>query len=214
MHRQTLLSLVTAVALAAGCGPSDPGAFETPEAAAQALLDAVSRDDVETIVAILGPEYRDRLITDDWEAEREVRLGLVEAWKENYELQSLPGGERELLLGAERWPMPILIQQDDAGAWRVISTVIDEKPRDGQSYYQVGAWYVSQNDREAGQTWYAKAYEVEPTNGNWLWYRAELLLRMDRKDDARKLFQEIAEKKWQPRFQHLNDQAREKLKEL
>ena len=37
---------------------------------------------------------------------------------------------------------------------------------------------------------------------------------MGRKDDARKLYEEIAEKKWQPRFQHYNNQAKKRLKSL
>ncbi len=103
---------------------------------------------------------------------------------------------------------------DNATAWRVLSTIIDEKPKDGQSYYQVGAWYVSQGDREAGQGWYARAYEVEPTNGDWIWHRAELLRQMGRKDEARKLYEEMVNKKWQPRFQHYNRNAQERLKKL
>jgi len=103
---------------------------------------------------------------------------------------------------------------DDAAAWRALSSLIDKKPKDGSSYYQVGRWYADRNERDAGQQWYAKAYEVEPTNGDWVWYRAELLRQMGRGDEARKLYAEIAEKKWQPRFQHYNRKAKDRLKSL
>ncbi|HUS91970.1 MAG TPA: hypothetical protein VM695_08970, partial [Phycisphaerae bacterium] len=99
-------------------------------------------------------------------------------------------------------------------AWRAVSSVIDENPREGSSYYHVGRWYVGHGDREAGGGWYARAYEVEPTNGDWAWHRAELLRQMGRKDEARALYEEIAAKKWQRRFEHYNAQAREALKKL
>jgi len=103
-------------------------------------------------------------------------------------------------------------QRDEA--WRIVSSIIDQKPKDGSSYFQVGQWYVSLGDRDSGEAYYGKAYQVEPTNGDWIWHRAELLKGMGRKDDARKLYEEIAEKKWQPRFQHLNNQAKKRLKSL
>jgi len=101
---------------------------------------------------------------------------------------------------------------DTDEAWRVISTVIDQKPKDGSSYYTVGSYYRQSGSNDRAQQWYAKAYDVEPTNGDWIWHRAELLRSMGRKDDAKKLYQEIANKKWQPRFQHYNNQARNRLK--
>ena len=103
--------------------------------------------------------------------------------------------------------------QEEA-AWRALSSVIDEKPRDGLSYYQVGAWYVGQGERESAQGWYGKAYEVEPTNGDWIWHRAELLRQMGKKTQARALYEEIANKKWQPRFQHYNNRAKKALEKL
>ena len=37
---------------------------------------------------------------------------------------------------------------------------------------------------------------------------------MGRKDEARKLYEEMVNKKWQPRFQHYNRSAKERLKKL
>ena len=106
------------------------------------------------------------------------------------------------------------IAGDDAAAWRVVSSVIDEKPKDGSSYYSVGRWHVNHGQRDAGQQWYAKAYQVEPTNGDWIWRRAELLSQMGRKKEAGTLYKEIAAKKWQPRFQHYNNRAKKALSKL
>lgn len=118
MHRQIIVFALTALLLTAGCGPSDPGAFESPEAGAQALLGALERDDKQALLDILGHEFEQQLITSDWDAEREAREEFVAASQESVELRKLPDGEVELILGAERWPMPILLVPDDAGVWR------------------------------------------------------------------------------------------------
>jgi len=101
---------------------------------------------------------------------------------------------------------------DNDEAWRVVSTIVDQKPKDGGSYYHVGRWYHGSGQNDLAQQWYGKAYHVEPTNGDWIWHRAELLRNMGRKDQARKLYQEMATKKWQPRFQHYNNRAKQRLK--
>ena len=101
---------------------------------------------------------------------------------------------------------------DNDEAWRVVSTIIDRKPKDGGAYYHVGQWYKGSGQNDLAQQWYGKAYHVEPTNGDWIWHRAELLRNMGRKDQARTLYQEIATKKWQPRFQHYNRRAQQRLK--
>ena len=101
---------------------------------------------------------------------------------------------------------------DEGEAWRVVSTIIDRKPKDGASYYHVGQWYHGGGHKDAAQQWYGKAYKVEPTNGDWIWHRAELLRGMGRTDQARELYQEMAAKKWQPRFQHYTNRAQQRLK--
>lgn len=118
MHRHFIVIALAALALTAGCSPSDPGAFESPEAATQALLGAIERDDPRALVDILGHEFEPQLITSDWDAEHEARIELVQAWQEAIELHTLPDGAVELILGSEQWPMPILLVQDAEGIWR------------------------------------------------------------------------------------------------
>ena len=121
MHRGSIgfvRAAVVALFGVVGCSPSDPGAVESPEAATQALLAAFERNDPQAVVDILGREFEQQLITSDWDAEQEARAEQIEAWQEQIELRTLNGGDIEVLLGAEQWPMPILLVQDDAGAWR------------------------------------------------------------------------------------------------
>jgi len=106
----------------------------------------------------------------------------------------------------------------DAGrtddAWRVVSSIIDEKPKDGQSYYFVGTYFRGGNDSDAALGFYARACEVEPTNGDWAWGRADFLKQLGRKKEARAAFEEIARTKWQPRFEHYVNRAKEAMKGL
>jgi len=66
--------------LTAGCQGADTEAqrtFATPEAAVEALLEAVERDDQDAVLAILGREYQDAIITPDWDAQRDARMEIV-----------------------------------------------------------------------------------------------------------------------------------------
>jgi len=107
------------LALLTGCQgeePQGPRSYETPEAAVEALVDALGKDDADALLAILGREYEARIVTPDWEAERDARQKIFEAAKEIHELSEVADGELELIVGAEQWPFPIPIVRDD-GAW-------------------------------------------------------------------------------------------------
>jgi hypothetical protein len=101
-----------------GCQGADTQAqrtFATPEAAAEALLDAVERDDVDALLGIFGREYQDAIVTPDWDAERDARQVIVEAAKQTQELSEVDEGVVELIIGEEEWPFPIPIVQDEEG---------------------------------------------------------------------------------------------------
>lgn len=64
-------------------------------------------------------------------------------------------------------------RQDDA--WLYLSTMIDQRPRDANSYYNVGQWYRGRSKLDEAQQWYARAYEWDTANPRWLLERAKLL---------------------------------------
>jgi hypothetical protein len=107
--------LVCLIALLAACGDAEPQPserFSSPERAAEAVIDALASDDVEALLAILGPAYRDQLVTSDWDAEREVRQKIVEAARVKLEFDPMDDGALELVLGENQWPFPILLVSD------------------------------------------------------------------------------------------------------
>ena len=70
--------------LTLGCQGADTQSqrtFETPEAAVEALFDAIERDDIDAVLGIFGREYQDAIVTPDWDAERDARQTIVEAAK-------------------------------------------------------------------------------------------------------------------------------------
>ncbi len=105
--------------LMVGCQGADTESqrtFATPEAAVEALFEAVERDDVDGVLAILGREYRDAIVTPDWDAQRDARMEIVEAAKETHELREVEEGVVHLILGAKSWPLPIPIVREE-GVW-------------------------------------------------------------------------------------------------
>ena len=106
--------------LTAGCQEADTESqrtFATPEAAVEALFEAVELDDVDVVLAILGREYQDAIVTPDWDTQRDARMEIVEAVKETHELSEVEEGVVQLILGAKSWPLPIPIVREE-GVWR------------------------------------------------------------------------------------------------
>src|SRR5262245_5939427 len=94
---------------------AEPKTFDTPEAAAKALLDAATNNDADAIWSILGDEFRDDLANPDAAQERENRRRIVEAAKESMTLREDDEKTRTMIIGKEAWPMPIPIVKGDKG---------------------------------------------------------------------------------------------------
>jgi len=102
-------------------------------------------------------------------------------------------------------------RREDA-AWLYLSSLIDAKPRDAESYYSVGRWHLGRNERDRAQQWYARAYEWDTANPRWLFERAGILRDLGRKDDARRLYRQIIDGKWAPGLQRYVARAKKEIK--
>ena len=118
-HTLGLRGITAALSLAlAACstfGQQTEQRFATPEEATSALLDALERDDGSSLVRVLGSEYRDRIVTAGWEAERPERQEVLQAANDIYTLRNVSESEVELIVGVERWPFPIAIVRGEGG---------------------------------------------------------------------------------------------------
>ena len=97
-----------------------PGAqrtFDSPEAAAKALIAAAAADDEAALVDIFGAKHRGVVATTDKVQDRESRARFAGAAKQYQLLRAEKDGRVTLLVGAEAWPLPIPLTQT-AGAWR------------------------------------------------------------------------------------------------
>jgi hypothetical protein len=90
--------------------------FPTPEAAAEALTDAIRKNDDKAISAILGKSWNDFVPGSDWQDE-EIRERFLKAWDEGHKI--IPDGPDKALVGAGTtgWvsPIPIVKQGNE---WR------------------------------------------------------------------------------------------------
>jgi hypothetical protein len=134
-NRVGILLATLLLASSAGCArnETDTGQriFETPEAAAQALVEALDQDDVEAILGIFGREYENEIVTPEWGAEREIRARIASAVQETLEFVEVDDGVVEIVVGAEEWPFPIqLARYEDAWIFDTeegIEAIIDRR---------------------------------------------------------------------------------------
>ncbi len=81
--------------------------FGSPEAAAEALVTALKDNDENALLALVGPEYGDRLLSKDKVAAREGRQRLYQASQEALVLRQDTADRVVLVVGKEAWPFPI-----------------------------------------------------------------------------------------------------------
>jgi len=121
MFRKGFLALVLMATLASA-GPTGVSAqsskqqgFATPEAAADALTDAIRRDDDKAIGAILGGGWRDIVLGRPDDEER-LRQKFLEAWDARHKVV-VEGNKATIEAGTSGWTGPIPIVRD-GDQWR------------------------------------------------------------------------------------------------
>jgi hypothetical protein len=104
------------LALLLGCGDTGPPpefqSFDNPDAAAAALLEALGQEAPEALLDIVGHQYRNELVTADWDFEHESRLKIVEASIEKLELSKSGEDRVVMLIGPDGWPFPTPIVRE------------------------------------------------------------------------------------------------------
>jgi len=101
-------------------------------------------------------------------------------------------------------------QKDEA--WRTLSSIIDRKPKDAQTYFSVGQWYRGRNEKEEAAKWYAEATKWDTANPRWIFEQAKVLKELGRHGEANALFRKIIDGKWAPGLQRWANQAQRELK--
>ncbi len=105
--RRFALALLVAFPLAAAAAPQET--FATPEAAVEALMNALKADSDSDMIAIFGEEHKDLIVNADKAASSATRAKILAAMQTLRVLQAPDPDRRVLVIGDEAWPVPIPI---------------------------------------------------------------------------------------------------------
>ena len=97
-------------------------------------------------------------------------------------------------------------------AWEYLTTPVAHQPHDSGTWLQQARTLRQRHEAALADRAYARAFAAEPTNAEILSERGDFLLESGRFKEARALFRQLAAGPWQPRFDNLKHQARERLK--
>ncbi|MBE2245215.1 MAG: DUF2950 domain-containing protein [Burkholderiaceae bacterium] len=168
--------------------------FASPEAAVEALIDAMRKDDVAALERVLGPGSVNIVYSGDAAADRESRKKFVAAYDEGHELDQSVAGRAILSVGKDDWPMPVPIVKRQSGwtfdaragaaelvarrigrneldAIQVCLAFVDmerdyaELDRNGDGTLEYAARLVSTPGKHDGLYWEAKAGEPQSPAG-------------------------------------------------
>jgi tetratricopeptide (TPR) repeat protein len=96
-------------------------------------------------------------------------------------------------------------------AWDYLTTPVGQRPGEAAPLAALARTLSSQSEAELADRAFAAAFAAEPTDAQILWDRAQGLRQAGKPTEARRLFQQLADGQWQPRFQGLQAQARWQL---
>jgi hypothetical protein len=91
--------------------------YATPEAAAQALYDAVKADNLRAIYATLGPGSGPVIFSGDQVADNAMRDDLISAWDKALKIEREGDAKATLIIGPNETPFPFPLTKDAKG-WR------------------------------------------------------------------------------------------------
>ena len=93
-------------------------------------------------------------------------------------------------------------------AWDYLTTPIGLKPNESAPWVAAAQTLRNEGEFDLADRAYAAAFDAEQTNAQILWDRAQNLQQAGRMEEARRVYQQLADGTWQDRFRHLPNQAR------
>ncbi|HET6565315.1 MAG TPA: DUF2950 domain-containing protein [Xanthomonadales bacterium] len=116
-NKTRALLLLPLLVLLAGCNPADPGKFQTPEAAVQAMYELIGQNDDQAIEATFGPGSADLFHSGDDAADQEDVARVKAMMEEQVAFEEFDENTRIALFGEDSWPFPIPLVRD-GDSWR------------------------------------------------------------------------------------------------
>ncbi len=103
------------LSLAVATGAHAQKAYPSPEAAADALVDAIARSDRDALQATLGADYRKYLPVGTVDGEDVFRF--LQAWSQSHAIVAEGSDQARLSVGRDGWTLPLPIVKTTNG-WR------------------------------------------------------------------------------------------------
>ncbi len=114
MHK-ALTSLTIAIMLCTAASAQQ--SFKTPDEAASSLVKAAKAGDMESFVAVLGPDGKDIVSSGDVVADAATRQKFIAAYESKHQIRMEADNTAILVIGQQDYPLPIPLARKD-GQWR------------------------------------------------------------------------------------------------
>jgi Protein of unknown function (DUF2950) len=191
-RRGSMWSMVAIVACAfgsvTGCGTTETASpqrtFDSPDAAARALIGEVKKGNLDEVLAIFGPDGRALIDTSDPVMARRNQQVFTAAAAETWRLDAHGPATTTLVIGNEEWPFPIPLVKE-GNAWRFDTAAGKEEVitrRIGRNelaairlcltYVMAQRIYAQKGHDGEGAGLYAKTFRSDPNRHNGLYWTA------------------------------------------
>lgn len=183
-----------------GAAAETTKSFDAPEAAAQALVDALKANDEKALLAILGPALEEWIDSGDPVADRNARDDFVSAYDKKHAIEQGEDGQGTLVIGEDDFPFSIpLVKKDDKWAFDPElgkQELIDRRVGENElstiqtllSIVDAQDEYVTSDPEKKGAREYARSFISSPGKRDGLYWPAE-----DGADNASPLGELVAE---------------------
>ena len=178
--KQTLRVVAATLALGAASIALAQQAYPTPEAAADAFVDAIARHDGDALKSVVGPDYRTYIPRAS--VDPDDITNFLEAWAKAHKI--VPAGADKAYLGAgtKGWTMPIPIVKSAAG-WHFDTHAAPEEMRIRRigrnelaaikamyAYFDAQREYAQQDRNGDGMLEYARRFVSSPGRHDGLYW--------------------------------------------
>jgi hypothetical protein len=92
-------------------------AFASPDDAGNGLLEAAKTGDLDTVLAVFGPESKDIIFSGDAVQDKTTVEAFVSAYGVMHRWRKMPDDSQILLIGADNFAFPIPLKKNGTGSW-------------------------------------------------------------------------------------------------
>ena len=175
--RVSVLVLLTSLAALAACSQK-PKSFDTPEAAAQALVEAAKADGDDALLELLGKDAKPLINSGDPVADKNARASFIQNYETANSLDKSIPDLVALEVGEDKWPFPIPLVSE-GGKWHFDSpTGLDEVINRRVGANELATIQSCLAYVDAQREYYTRNVEKDP----FLHYAARLISTEGKKD--------------------------------